>query len=156
VTLRYTLTRIEIVRSYFQSLAASPKFLAMILIYSAAMGVFLLVVRGAFSRPLRLNDVIFALAWMLGVFSFMPLWLFIRGKTSERTLSISANGISTEIGSLKGQVPWGKVKIVTDARQHVLIVGTTGNAFIIPSRAFQGPDQRAQFIEQIQHWRGGK
>jgi hypothetical protein len=44
----------------------------------------------------------------------MPLWLFIRAKTALRTLTV-AGGISTQIGRLKGDVPWDKVKAVTDA-----------------------------------------
>jgi len=29
----------------------------------------------------------------------------------------------------KGEVPWGKVRLVENAGRHVLIVGATGNAF---------------------------
>jgi hypothetical protein len=134
-------------------LAGSPKFLATIPIYSASLGVFSLLLGGAFSHPLSVHDLIVVLVWMLGAFAFMPLWLFIRGKTAERTLTVSPEGISTEIGSLKGHVPWSKVKLVTFASQHVLIVGATGNAFFIPSRAFQGPEEKAQFIKEIDHWR---
>jgi len=35
----------------------------------------------------------------------------------------------------------------------VLIVGTTGNAFLIPERAFSGPEQRAQFVREIKDWK---
>ncbi len=84
----------------------------------------------------------------------MPLWLYIRGKTDERTLTVSPDGISTEIGSLRGQIPWSKVKLVNDTSSHVLIVGATGNAFLIPARAFQDSYQRSQFLMQIGHWRG--
>src|SRR5579862_2744625 len=156
MTIKYRLTRVEIVRFYFQSLGRSPKFLTMILIYSAALGVFSIGIRGAFSRPLGLRDVIAFLGWMVGAFLFMPLWLFIRGKTSQRTLTLSAEGISTQIGSLKGKIPWGKVKLVTEASRHVLIVRASGNAFSIPSRAFQGPEEQAQIIAQIDHWRNAE
>jgi len=156
MTIKYALTRVEIVRSFFQSLGRSPKFLAMILIYSAALAVFSLATRGVFSRPLALRDVMVALAWMAGAFVFMPLWLFIRGKTDERTLTVSREGISTEIGSHRGHVPWKKVKLVTDTRRHVLIVSATGNAFLIPTRAFQGSEQQAQFMKAIDHWRDAR
>ncbi len=153
MTIKYRLTRVEIVRSYLRSLGSSPKFLMRIVIYSAAVGVFALATGGALSRPLTLHDAVVALAWAGGVFVFMPLWLFIRGKTDERTLTISPEGISTEIGSRKGQIPWTKVKVVATTSAHVLIVGATGNAFFIPGRAFQGLDQQAQFVQQIDHWR---
>jgi hypothetical protein len=54
---------------------------------------------------------------------------------------------------MTGEIPWSKVRLVTDAGNHVLIVGTTGNAFTIPGRAFQGPEQKAQFIDRIDSWR---
>lgn len=155
MTIKYALTRKEIVQSYFRSLGSSRKFLAMILIYSAALGLFPLIFSGAFSRRLQVHDLFVTVAWMVGAFAFMPMWLFLRGKTSERTLTVSPDGISTQIGSLKGQVPWSKVRLVADASNHVLIVGATGNAFFIPGRAFQGPEHKAQFIERIMSWRSG-
>ena len=94
---------------------------------------------------------------MVGAFVFMPLWLFIRGKTDERMLTISPEGIATEIGSLKGQLPWSKIKLVTEtSRHHVLIVGASGNAFFIPSRAFEAPGQQAEFMTQISRWRNAE
>lgn len=145
MTIKYALTRAEIARSFFRSLASSPKFLAMILIYSVALGIFSLVARGALSRSPTRQDGITALAWMVGAFVFMLAWLFIRGKTDERILTISPEGIATEIGALKGQLPWSKIKLVTETNRHVLIVGATGNAFFIPSRAFKAPGQQAEF-----------
>ena len=154
MTIKYTLTRTELVRSYLQSMAGSARFRRTILIYSAAVGVFSLVVRGVLYRAVTSRDILAALAWMAGVFVFMPLWLFLRGKTAKRTLTVSAEGISTQIGSHKGDIPWSNVKVVADVSRHVLIiVGATGNAFLIPNRAFQGPDQRAQFLTQIDSWR---
>jgi hypothetical protein len=90
---------------------------------------------------------------MLGAVLFMPVGLFLRAKTDERTLTVSPEGISTEIGSLKGQIPWRKVDAVTDTGPHVLVVGTTGNAFFIPNRAFREPGQKAEFLALIERWR---
>jgi hypothetical protein len=153
MTIKYKLTRSEIVRSYFRSLGSSPKFSSMILIYSVAVGLMFLVMSGAFSRSLTARDALTALAVSAGLFLFMPLWLFVRGKTAERTLSISERGISTEIGSLKGEVPWGKVRLVQDTGHHVLIVRGTGNAFLIPRRAFSSPEQLTQFVQEVDGWR---
>jgi hypothetical protein len=153
MTIRYALTKAEILRVHIQSLSTSPRFLAMNLIYSCVVGLLLLAMSGAFSRSLTLRDGITALAWSAGAFLFVALWQFVRGKTDARTLTVSDKGISTEIGSLKGQVPWTKVRQVTDAGQYVVIVGAAGNALFIPARAFSGPDQQAQFITQIEDWR---
>jgi YcxB-like protein len=156
VTIKYALTRTEIVRSYFRSLASSQRFLAMIAVYSIALGLLPLLLTGALSRRVGFHDLMVALAWMAGAFAFMPLGLFLRGKTAERRLTVSKDGISTQIGSMKGEVPWSKVKLIASAGEHVLIVGRTGNAFFIPGRAFQRPEDKAQFIEQIASWRGAK
>ena len=156
MTIKYALTRAEIVRSFFQSLGRSPQFLAIILMYSVGLSLFWLAMEGAFSRPFTLHYAIDALALMVGAFLFMPLWIFLRGKTGERTLKVSQQGISTEISSRKGQVSWNKVRVVSDTGRDVLIVGATGNAFFIPNRAFSGPDQRAQFIEQVNQWRNAE
>ncbi len=73
----------------------------MILIYSVGLGVFSVAIRGAFSRPLTVGDAKSALAWAVGAFLFMPFWLFVLGKTEERRLSVSAQGISTEISNTR-------------------------------------------------------
>ena len=86
----------------------------------------------------------------------MVLWVFIRGKTAERTLSVSELGISTGIGLISAQVPWSKVRVISDAGEYVLIARTNGNAFFIPSRAFTGPSQKVQFIEEADRWRKAK
>jgi hypothetical protein len=89
----------------------------------------------------------------MAAFSVFLFLIFIRGKTEERSLSVSEEGISTEIGTIKGQVRWNKVKVIKDAGQYVLIERTNGNAFSIPNRAFSGPEQKHQFITQISSWR---
>ena len=152
MTITYALTRIEIVQSFFESLRNSAKFLTMIVIYASVLGVSSLAMRGAFSRSLTLHDLLVSIAVTAGVFVFMPCWLFIRGKTDERTMTVSPEGISTEIGALKGHVPWSKVKLVNDTNGHVLIFGANGNAFFVPTRAFRGLDQQAEFMQQINRW----
>jgi hypothetical protein len=153
VTIEYALTRIEIVRSYFRSLTASPKFLTRILVYCVVLGLIPATFKAGFPRSLTSSDALLVVAWAAGAFAFFPLWLFARGKTSVRTLTTSPDGISTQIGSLKGQIPWNKIKLIADTGEHVLIVGRTGNAFFIPGRAFEGPDQKAGFLSQVDLWR---
>jgi hypothetical protein len=133
ITIKYSLTRMEI--------------------YLVGLGFLGLAMTGAFSRPLTLSDAWVALAWVIGAFLLMPVIFFVRGKTKERTLTVSQDGISTQIGRLKGQVPWSKVKLVNDTGKFILIVGRTGNAFFIPGRAFRGPGELAEFTAQIDRWR---
>jgi hypothetical protein len=147
---RYALTRAEIVRGLFLGLLRSPRLLTIILLASFWPGFLYLFMDGALSRGLSEGDIRVALEITVAVFCFLPLWVFIRGKTAERTLAVTEDGISTRIGSLSGQVPWAKVKTVTDAGAYVLVIGTTGNAFFIPERAFSGPDHKAEFLSEIQ------
>ena len=57
-----------------------------------------------------------------------------------------------EIGSLKAQIPWRKVKVILETDRYVLVSRASGNAFFIPSRAFSGPEQKAAFVTKIKHW----
>jgi hypothetical protein len=152
LTVEYALTRREIFRSFLLSVAQSPKYRGTILLYSVAIGVMALLIRTTISRSIGLMDVIRAVAWAVGFLVFIPIWTSIRGKTAKRTLTVSCDGISTEIGRLKAQVSWDKVKVVTDTSQFVLIARTNGNAFFIPHRAFSGPEQRGHFVTEIQSW----
>ncbi len=83
----------------------------------------------------------------------MPLWLFVRGRTGKRTLTVSADGIYTEIGRIRAQIPWRQVKLVTESEQYILIARLGGNSFFIPVRAFSGRDSRDQFLAEIDRWR---
>jgi hypothetical protein len=153
VTIRYSLTKGEIVRSFFQGLTNSPKFLITILVQALWAGLIGLAVRGAFSRTITWRDGLIVLEWALGLFVFLPCWLFIRGKTARRTLAISQNGIDTQIGEQRGNIPWRKVTLVKDTGDVVLIGRTNGNYFCVPDRAFSGNENRSEFLAEIKRLR---
>ena len=152
LTIKYALTRSEILRSFVRSAVESRKYLATILAYAVGIAVFGFVLGWSPSRSLSANDGIRALAFGLGFLVLMPLWTFVRGKTATRTLTASRDGISTEIGRLKAQIPWSKVKTVTDTSRFVLIARTNGNAFFVPHRAFSSPVQRNLFLTSVAGW----
>lgn len=149
LTIEYALTRSEIFQSCWRSIARSPKFRNTILLYSIAIGLITPFLRMLFSEPLRARDLVGAALWAAGVFLFIPFWMFIRGKTAKRTLTVSPDGISTEIGRIKGQIPWSKIRMVTETPQLILIARTNGNAFFIPNRAFSEPDQKVEFLNAV-------
>lgn len=153
MTIEYSLTRSENVRGFLRGLRTSKRLRTTAFVYSVAVAVIVSASGGAFFRPLTVKSLATGFAWALGAFIFMPLWLFIRAKTALRTLTVVPNGISTQIGHLKGDVPWDKVKAVTDAGSYVVIVRANGNSFLIPKRAFAGPDQETQFFQDIEAWR---
>jgi len=152
LTVEYALTRREIFEGFWRSMAGSPKFRNMMLFYSAGFGLFTLLLSAIPSRSVTLKDIIGAVASAVGFLAFVSLSVLLRGKTARRTLRVSRDGISTKIGRLKGQVPWGKVKLVKDTPGFVLIARTNGNAFFIPNRAFSGTEHRSRFLAQIKVW----
>jgi hypothetical protein len=156
MTIKYALTRAEILRSFFRSLRTSRKFLAMIVLVSAALGALPLATGGAFSRPWTLSDLWTVVAGAGGAFVFIAFVTALRGKTDERTLTISPQGIWTRIGSRQGDIAWSTVMFVTPAKDHLLIVRTNGNSFFIPARAFSDHEQEVRFVTQIEQWRHAK
>jgi hypothetical protein len=153
MTIQYALTRTEIAAGFFRSMRISPKFLITICCYAVCCSGLFLAASGSFSRPLEPQDALKASFFAIGFFLFMPAYLFLRGKTSLRTFTISPEGISTEIGSMKAQRPWSAIKIVAESEKHVLLAGASGNAFFIPSRAFSNPEQKTEFVAKIKAWK---
>ncbi len=101
MTIKYALTRAEIVQFFLQTLGKSPKLMVVILICSLWPAFIYLSASGAFQRSFTVSDIAVSLDWMFAAFCFMVAWIFMRGKTGERTLSVTESGISTEIGSLR-------------------------------------------------------
>jgi hypothetical protein len=152
VTIKYALTRTEVVRGYFGSLRNSPKYLAVILLYASAMAILFLAGTGAFSRPLTPGDAIVAVAIVVCFIPFLSIWLFIRAKTSIRSLTVSPDGISSQIGKLQAQLPWRKIKIISVTDRSILMARANGNAFFIPNRAFSSTQEKTEFANNIQDW----
>jgi hypothetical protein len=153
MTIQYSLTRSENVRGFLRGVRTSTRLRTIVFVYSAAIAVIVSASGGPFPRPLNVQSLARVFAWAVGAFIFMLLWLFMRAKRALRTLTIAPSGISTQIGRLKGDVPWNKVKAVTDAGSYVLITRANSSSFLIPKRAFAGPDQQAQFLKDIEAWR---
>ena len=105
MTIQYSLTRSENVSGFLRGVRTSTRLRTTLFVYSAAIAVIVSAAGGVFSRPLTVQSLATVLAWAVGAFIFMPLWLFIRAKMALRTLTIAPGGISTQIGSLKGDVP---------------------------------------------------
>lgn len=152
MTISYSLTRFEIVRTYLYAVPRSPRILIVVLIVSAWPGFVWLSSKGAFSHSLSIGDALAASCWMVGAFFLLLLWIFIRAKTKVRTLSISEGGIYTEIGRIKADYPWTKVKEIKDVGSYILVVNRIGNAFFIPNRAFTDENQRTGFLKLMNQW----
>ena len=154
MTIKYALTRAEIVRIFFVSLGRSPRIFMLVLLFTILPGVLPMVSAIFAGRALTTRDAFVGIAWTMTMFCFVIGMVFVRGKTEERTLSVSEGGISTQIGTMDAQLPWTKVKEVKDSGTYILIVGNSGNSFFVPSRAFEGKEERTKFLSQIRRWHG--
>jgi|GEM_PF-1853633 len=152
LTIEYALTRGEIFRSFLRSLVHSPRLRRTFLLYVIVLALIALLIRVSILHSFTPTDLLIAIAWGLGWIAFIPVWVTIRGKTAKRTLTVSSDGISTEIGRIKGQVAWAKVSAVADTPTFILIARTNGNAFFIPNRAFSAPEQRSEFLAKLAAW----
>jgi hypothetical protein len=152
MTIEYALTRTEVTKNFVRSLIGSPKFLGKILLYAAGFGFFELAVTGALSKPFNSSTLTRFGVYAILFVAFITLFTFISAKTSMRSLAISPVGISTQIGSRHGEVPWQNVRIVSQESDYILIARANGNAFFIPERAFTTVEQKHDFLAQIRSW----
>lgn len=156
MTVKYALTRSEIAISYLRSLVASSKFRTKIILYSLAPAVLNLLITLFFERTLTRADLLDAAMFAGFVFILFPVELFVLGKTAERTLTISKDGISTVIGKKRGQISWKKISILSESPQFILIADVNGNSFFIPNRAFPAVEDRQFFMTELRNWAAGE
>jgi len=155
MTISYSPTRFEVVRTFLFMLPRSPRTLLVVVIICAFPGVLWVQAACSSHRDLTLNDAIIAFVWTIVAFCFFLFWIFLRAKPKQRILTVSEQGIHTEIGSTKVNYPWGKLKDVKDVGPYLLMVTWIGNAYLIPSRAFSDSAQRQQFIAEVARYRTG-
>jgi hypothetical protein len=92
------------------------------------------------------SQVVAAATISIAVILAIAAYPQLRYKAEERTLAIGATGISTTIGHRSGDVPWTKIARITPTSEAVHVVGTSGNIFRVPDRAFSSPAQRDEFV----------
>ena len=152
MTIRYSLTRFEVVRTYLFAMPRSPRILFVALIVCAWPGLVHTAIKLSLSRALDAKDILYTLLWAVCIFFLLLAWVFFRAKTSERTLTISGEGICTEIGRIKANYPWARVKEIQDTGSYVVVVSRIGNAFFIPMRAFADSKGRLEFLDALHRY----
>lgn len=105
-------------------------------------------------RPDSMRQVLVATAWGLGAIAWLPLVPMIAFKAQERSLSVDEGGYSTVIGKQSGERRWAAIRLIADVRDDIVLVGTNGNAMIIPRRAFATDEERQKFLASIKAWWG--
>jgi hypothetical protein len=92
-----------------------------------------------------------ALAALVGILpvAVLVLYPYIRFKPETRTFSIDSAGIRTFIGTRSGEVSWTQIVRVERVKQHLVVLGRTGNSFIVPDHAFASVAERDAFERQV-------
>ena len=111
-----------------------------------AVSVFYVVVNLSGPGPLQTRHIVWATAVTLGVLALLPIYPLVRFKPQERTLTVTNHGISTTIGSHRGEIPWSKIESVTSDADRIYIIGKNQNSFIVPLHAFSAATEREEFI----------
>jgi hypothetical protein len=147
-TLRYRSSRAEVWRWYWR--AWRKKLWAIHVLVALAVS----FVRSGSSlgavhtaRWLLFSAVLFPVIVVL--FAAIPQVMF---KETERTLEVSPEGWSTRIGKQKGSRSWTQVASIHEDGGAVEIVGTNGNALIIPARAFSSREAKELFLNDVRQW----
>lgn len=73
----------------------------------------------------------------------------LRFKPQTRTVTIGTSGITTVVGRKSGKISWKNIRSVTEDRGYILVQGSSGNAFIIPPRAFETDATRAELVAMM-------
>lgn len=165
-TLRYHVERREISDWYWwawrQPRGLWRYWLLFLLITLGAAG--LISQLAGFSRPAAL--VVASFAYLAGI-GFFVLFPQLKYKPSERTLRVHAGGIDTVRAGCTAHRSWRDISLVTQRKGFVVltVAGShpywpgklwlrtqTGNAFIIPDRAFADSDVKRDFCRSITAW----
>lgn len=154
MTVQYALTRKEILQGLGLTLRQSPAVLVQFVLIALVSGVLALLTRSGFQLGRVSEHVGWGLAWGFGALVFLPVWVFLRGKTSMRTLRVGPDGIDTEIGTLSKHVPWRSIEIFQDIGGYLLIGRKNGNLLFVPKRAFSQEVPCDAFVREIQSYRG--
>lgn len=100
----------------------------------------------SYPAPLSLATLAVPLAIGAAPVALLILYPQLRFKPQTRTVTIGTSGITTVVGRKSGRISWKNIRSVTEDRGYVVVQGSSGNAFIIPPRAFETPETRAGFV----------
>lgn len=147
-SLSYRSSRSEVWRFYW---AAWRARLWRVHLLVAAVPAFLLPDMLGTAPSIR-SYVLYFLGTLPAVTIFFALWPQVMFKSKERTLLVGPDGWSTKIGNKSGSRRWAEIASVQEAADSVVITSATGNALIVPARAFLDKALKDQFVKDSQAW----
>ena len=149
--LSYSSSRAEVWRWYWCSWRKRLWLLHML--YSAVLAVAIIQLQ---HLPLSALNFLRSFAIALPVtilgFAIAPQILF---KSQERSLVVGPDGWSTTIGKRSGGKRWKDIASVDAAPDSVVITSSSGNALIVPARAFASRGAMQTFLKDTQAWLQG-
>jgi hypothetical protein len=86
--------------------------------------------------------------------ALMAAWPQVAFKSQERLLEVGPEGWFTSIAKKSGSRTWRTVGSIRNNDEIISIVSTSGNALLIPKRAFQSDPSREAFRADIRRWHG--
>jgi hypothetical protein len=150
-TIEYSSSCAEVWRFYWRSWAKPAGLWRVHLAIASGIAVASeLLVHGSDWRVWRVAGIA-AVAGLACVILF-PLWPLWRFKGATRVLSIDKGGFTTTIGTRSGERSWQEIAAVEDTGEEILIIVKTGNAMVVPRRAFANEAARARFLDDARNW----
>ncbi len=151
-TLRYRSSRDEVWRAYWRLWRARLWYVHTIFAVAVAFGLSRTeVLRGDIYGWVTAAFVAFMLILVISVSASQLLF-----KSAERTLEVGPDGWSTQIGKKTASRKWSELAPVREENGVVIIAGKSGNALLIPSRAFESEAQRRAFMNDVSQWSAGQ
>ena len=106
------------------------------------------------SHPVGPAQIAGAIGVALLLIAAMATYPQVVFKAQERWLQIRPDGMATRIKSMSRQYSWGEVAKLTAVGDSINIGLRSGNAFIIPRRAFASDADRTAFLDAARRWSG--
>jgi hypothetical protein len=146
ITVHYSSTRREI-RAFYWQLWKRRLWKMHLAIFVA------IVVFGSFASfghlPRDVAELVAILVTALNPKALLALYPMLMFKPQMRVLTVDDDGIATTIGRHNKSVPWADIAEVQNNGEALVIQGRNLNAFIVPARAFDRPDERLSFEEFV-------
>ena len=147
-TLRYTSSRKEIWKFYWS--VWRRRLWIVHALFAAVAGFAVAALTGHGVRLTSwIEDSFLALPFVIGAFAAVPQ---LRFKGAERTLRVTPEGWSTEIGQVSGSRSWAEVKVIREVDGLIFIESMNGNGIIVPPRAFRDENERRRFLTDVLKW----
>lgn len=141
--LEYSSRRSEVMKLYWRSWRRGLWKIQARIFAGVAAGLLLVLrlsgVSTGYAIAAALLGGLISIAWL----PLFPLWKF---KPQRRTLTVDAEGLKSTIGDQSGERRWSDFAGVAEVDGAIMLVGTNGNAFIVPPRAFPSDAMRLDFL----------